>query len=153
MPKGRDEQGEKTVYEIGYLVLPSIPEDKISKVTDAMRKVIAGEGGVEIAAEEPFLEPLAYSMSKTVGTNRYLVSEAYIGWIKFEALGLEAQEIKVGIEKIDEVLRFLMTKAPRETYFTFAKEREARKIPVPEETAGESVPVPTESAIVENVLQ
>ena len=145
MPKGRDEQGELTIYEVGFLILPSIPEDKISKVTDAMRKVIIGQEGVEIAAEEPFLEPLAYPMSKTVGANRYLVSEAYIGWIKFEALSSAAQEIKAGLEKIDEVLRFLMIKAPRETYFTFAK---ARAVAEAENKKGVEAPSPAEEAVV-----
>ena len=116
---------EQTVYEIGYLILPSIPEDKLSLVTSAIRKVITTEGGAEIDAEEPFKEPLAYTMSKTIGASRYVLSDAYLGWIKFEADRTKATAIKAGIEKIEEVLRFLLVKAPRETTFTFAKARAA----------------------------
>ncbi len=116
---------ELTVYEIGYLILPSIPEDKLSSVTSAIRKVITTEGGTEIDAEEPFKEPLAYTMSKTIGASHYVLSDAYLGWIKFEADRAKATAIKAGIEKIEEVLRFLLIKASRETTFTLAKARAA----------------------------
>ena len=116
---------ELTVYEIGYLILPSIPEDKLSNVTDTIRKVIAKDGGVEIAAEEPFKENLAYTMSKTIGASRYVLSDAYLGWIKFEVAKDKIAAIKVAVEKIEEVLRFLLIKTPRETTFTFAQARAA----------------------------
>ncbi|MDO8590070.1 MAG: 30S ribosomal protein S6 [bacterium] len=125
--------GELEVYEIGYLVLPSIPEDKLSDVTGAIRKVITKEGGIEIDAEEPFKENLAYSMSKTIGASRYVLTDAYLGWIKFEVDRAKILAIKSGVEKIDEVLRLLLVKAPRQTTFTFAKARavkEEKKEPV-----------------------
>ena len=116
---------EPTVYEIGYLILPSIPEDKLSHVTSSIRKVITKEGGTEIDAEEPFKESLAYPMSKTIGASRYVLSDAYLGWIKFEIDRTKVPAIKVGVEKIEEVLRLLLIKAPRKTTFTFAKARAA----------------------------
>jgi len=109
-----------TVYEIGYLILPSIPEDKLVDVVALIRKVITKEGGVEIDAEAPIKQDLAYPMSKTIGASRYVLSDAYLGWIKFEAEPLKVLIIKSEIEKIAEVLRFLLIKAPRETTFTFA---------------------------------
>ena len=136
------DQGELSVYEIGYLILPSIPEDKLSLVTDAIRKVITKEGGIEIDAEEPFKEELAYSMSKTIGASRYVLSDAYLGWIKFEAKKAVAPAIKMGVEKIEEVLRFLMVKAPRETTFTFAKARALLEEPEP------MIPSPEEEVVV-----
>ncbi|KKT96366.1 MAG: hypothetical protein UW97_C0014G0002 [Parcubacteria group bacterium GW2011_GWA2_45_15] len=125
MVNAKTPMDEQTVYEIGYLILPSIPEDKLSLVTDVIRKVITKEGGVEIDAEEPFKESLAYSMSKTIGASRYVLSDTYLGWIKFEVDRAKAPAIKIGVGKIEEVLRFLLVKAPRETTFTFAKARAA----------------------------
>jgi ribosomal protein S6 len=111
------------IYEVGYLVLPSIPEDKLNDVINSIREVITKEGGVEIDAEMPFKQELAYQMSKTIGASRYVLSDAYLGWIKFEVEPASALVIKSGLEKIAEILRFLMVKAPRETTFTFAKTR------------------------------
>ncbi|MDO8728774.1 MAG: 30S ribosomal protein S6 [bacterium] len=114
---------ELTVYELGFLILPSISENKLSDVTNAIRKVIKSEGGIEIDAEEPFKEALAYSMSKTIGASHYVVNDAYMGWIKFESDRAKVSAIKANIEKVEEILRFLLIKAPRETTFTFAKAR------------------------------
>lgn len=123
MRNSENEEREPTVYEIGYLILPSIPEDKLSLITDAIRKVITKEGGTEIDAEAPFKEALAYTMSKTISASRYVLSDAYLGWIKFEVDRAKAPTIKAGVEKIEEILRFLLIKAPRETIFTLAKAR------------------------------
>ncbi len=117
------------IYEIGYLILPSIPEDKLSTVTDKIRKVIADGEGTEIDAEDPFKEDLAYSMSKTIGASRYVLNDAYLGWIKFEAERSSVPDIKLGLDKIEEVLRFLLIKAPRETTFTFTKARAVAPTP------------------------
>ena len=130
------------VYELGFLILPSIQEDKLSLVVSSIRKVVTKEGGVEINAEAPFKQPLAYSMSKTMGASRYVLSDAYLGWIKFEVESSKIATIKTGVEKIGEILRFLLVKAPRETIFTFAK---ARAIV---EEKQNLLPSPTEEAVV-----
>jgi len=136
--------GELAIYEIGYLILPSIPEDRLSDVVGAIGKVIAKEGGVEINAEAPFKWPLAYPMSKTIGASRYVLTDAYLGWIKFEVDRAKAPVIKAGVEKIEQVLRFLLVKAPRETTFTFAKAKAAAIQTFPMELP--------EDAVKENVI-
>ena len=117
---------ESTVYELGFLILPSIPEENVSNVVDLIKKVIDKEGGKELDGEAPFKHPLSYSMSKTIGASRYVLSDAYLGWIKFEVEREKVNAIKDGVEKIAEVLRFLLIKAPRKTTFTFAKAAKAR---------------------------
>jgi len=146
-----NETNELTVYELGFLILPSIPDDKLSNVTDTIRKIISKEGGAELDAEAPFKENLAYSMSKTVGASRYVVSEAYLGWIKFEIDREKISSIKAKVEKMDEILRFLLIKAPRDTTFTFAKARSVAVVDesIPEEGKGEVAPV--ESIESENI--
>ncbi|MEK7461502.1 MAG: 30S ribosomal protein S6 [Patescibacteria group bacterium] len=151
MVNSESESGELVVYELGFLILPSIPENKLSNVTDAIRKIISKESGTELDAEAPFKETLAYAMSKTVGVSRYVVSDAYLGWIKFEIDRARISMIKTGVEKIDEILRFLLIKAPRETTFTFAKAKVAAVVEesVPKEIDGEIIP--TESLELENI--
>ncbi len=135
-----------SVYELGYLILPSIPEDKLEDVASLIRKVIVAQDGLEIDAEAPLKQDLAYSMSKTIGASRYVVSDAYLGWIKFEAEPAKVLAIKEGVEKIGEVLRFLLIKAPRETTFTLAKAAKAREVVVEERP--EPSAVLTEEAVV-----
>lgn len=109
-----------TVYEVGYLILPSISEDKLSEVVDSMKEIIVKHGGRELDSEAPFKQNLAYTMTKVVGASRYVVNDAYLGWLKFEAEAGDAHLIKQALEKVDSLLRFLLIKAPRKTAFTFA---------------------------------
>jgi len=129
---------ENQVYELSYLLLPSIPEENLSEVVSKIEKVIEDKGGKKIDGENPFLRELAYEMSKVVGASRYVVKNAYVGWVKFELPTLEdaeqhpVEEIKELVEKMEEVLRFLLVKAERETKFTFAstmKPAESEEIP------------------------
>ena len=122
-----EDHGEKTVYELGYLVLPSVPEESVPQVVSNLVSIIEKAGGKILEGENPFLDKLAYSMSKVVGARKYVVDEAYIGWTKFEAEPASAQVIKSETEKVEEILRFLLIKVPRETNFTFEKARKEKQ--------------------------
>lgn len=111
----------QTVYEIGYLVLPSIPEENLSGVVDSIKALVKKASGHELDSETPFKYDLAYTMAKTVGQSRYVVKDAYLGWLKFELESGKVAAVKAGLEKINELLRFILIKAPRETTFTFAQ--------------------------------
>jgi len=123
MENSKENKGENQVYELGYLLLSSIPEEKVLDVVASIKKAITLGGGEELDGETPFKQPLAYQMSKTIGASRYVANEAYLGWIKFEVEPSGVPDIKTSLEKIDEILRLLIIKAPRETTFTFAKSR------------------------------
>lgn len=129
-----------TVYEIGYLVLPSIAEDKVAEVTEAIKAAVAKEGGNVFAGEEAEMMDLAYTMTKTIGASRYVVNEAYVGWLKFEAEPSRVLKIKALVERMDEVLRFLLIKAPKETTFTFALARKKLAEKESEEAGDEKAP-------------
>jgi ribosomal protein S6 len=142
------------VYEIGYLILPSVPEDKLDGVVDSIKKVITKEGGSEIDSEAPFKHDLAYPMSKTIGANRYIVNDAYLGWIKFESEPASAHKIKAEVEKVDGMLRFLFIKAPRESDFTFAKALEKKELAEATlKEATEAVELPDNGSPVEQVVE
>ncbi|MCR4279383.1 MAG: 30S ribosomal protein S6 [Candidatus Zambryskibacteria bacterium] len=132
----------QTVYELAYLVLPSIAEEGLGKVVESLKGIIAREGGTEIAGEDPFKQELSYTMTKTIGASRYVVNDAYLGWIKFdlpaeasakEGVEHPANKIKADVEKMDEIVRILLVKAPRETTFTFAEARKALEVEEAEE--------------------
>ena len=114
------------VYELGYLVLPSVTEENIPKVVLNLVSIIEKAGAVKLDSEDPSLETLSYSMSKTIGARKYVVDESYVGWMKFEIASSEIEAIKNAVEKVEEILRTLLIKAPRETTFTFAEARKAR---------------------------
>lgn len=142
-----ESNNEVKVYEIGYLVLPSIPEDKLQDVVSKVRGAVEKAGGTSLDGEEPFKIDLAYTMTKTVGASRYVVSEAYIGWMKCELEAAGAVVLKEALDGIDEILRFLLIKAPKESAFTFEKAHKAMMEKLAEEKGGEeAVEAPSASA-------
>ncbi len=130
------------VYELSYLILPSIPEDGLSGVVDKIKDAVSKAGGSLLDEEAPIELDLAYTMTKVVGASRYVVNEAYIGWVKFEAEPAGVPELADAINSMDEVVRSLLIKAPRETQFTFAQAKEAL------EKANEPVEVVSEAPVV-----
>jgi len=121
-----EDHKEANVYELGYLVLPSIPAENLPSVVSKLNSIVEKAGGKLLDGENPEMEALAYSMSKTVGARKYIVDEAYIGWMKFEARPDMVGVIDAGIKASEEILRHLLIKAPRESTFTFAKARAER---------------------------
>ncbi|MFH1473056.1 MAG: 30S ribosomal protein S6 [bacterium] len=126
LPAGRQ------VYELSYLLLPSIPEENLPAVVTSLQNIIEKAGGQIFDSEAPFKRGLAYQMSKIVGASNYIVKEAYIGWLKFDDSPSKIAEINIAVEAIPEVLRFLLVKAPRETVFTFASTRVIEETPIEE---------------------
>src|SRR3989344_2125085 len=117
MPNKQEASDNVQVYELGYLLLPSIAEDKLPAVVGKIKEAVAKLGYQELDSEEPFKIDLAYTMSKTVGASRYVVDEAYIGWLKFEALPEKVADIKDEVSRMEEVLRLLVIQAPKESAF------------------------------------
>ncbi len=141
-----EDHKEKIAYELGYLILPSVAEDDLSSVVNAIKGIIKKVGGEETSSENPINIDLAYTMSKTIGARKYVADEAYIGWVKFLATGTSVIEIGEAMKKLDEVLRFLLIKNPKDTGFTFAKALEAKEKKIRElEEEKEPAPEPVET--------
>ncbi|MDB5194204.1 MAG: Ribosomal protein [Parcubacteria group bacterium] len=150
-----EDRAERTVYEIGYLVLPSIPEESLPDVVSKITNTFEKAGGEKLDGEDPFLYELSYEISKQVGARKYVVHEAYLGWIKFELEASAIEAVKAELDKTEELLRFLLIKVPTEAGFTFAAARaalEEKMNPTPVEevsAAAETAPEAPKEAVVE----
>lgn len=102
------------IYEIGFHIVPTVPEDGLGARVTAIRDVIEGHGGHVIADEYPKHMELSFPMTKVASNKRSLYRTAYFGWIKFEVDPAEAKAIELGVKKDDLVLRFIMVKTVRE---------------------------------------
>jgi ribosomal protein S6 len=107
-----------SVYEIGYLIAPSIPEEKIPAEADAINKIISASGATKIADEAPHRMKLAYEMRKKSVSGTYeKYNEAYFGWTKFEVGSDIVESIKKEVEKHPSVLRMLLITTVRENTY------------------------------------
>lgn len=102
------------VYEIGYLIVPSIGDEKVSGEVSAIKDIIAKHKAEVIADESATLRPLAYTMVKKVGTVNRRFDSAYFGWIKFEAAPVEVRLIEKEVKEVESILRLLLINTVRE---------------------------------------
>jgi len=102
-----DIEADPKLYEIGYLLTPLIPADKLADEANLIRAVIEGEKGLIAGEEAPKSRALAYEIKK--------LSTAYFGWIRFMARPDAIESIKKSFDNNANLLRFLILNAEEET--------------------------------------
>ena len=138
-------ESDQKVYEVGYLLVPSIPEENVPAMHGDLKELVSSFGGEPISDEIPRMLPLAYTISKVVSNVRGKWNNAYFGWVKFY---IEAGQISKLKEKLDQdpnLIRFLLIKTVKEN--TIAAKRFMHRSPthgrpVRERKEGDVPPVP-----------
>lgn len=106
------EQGPK-LYELGFLIAPTLSEDKIPAEVGALTGEIEKAGGRVLSSEMPQMRTLAYTISKLVEHKRTDYNQAYFGWVRFEAVSSSLAQIKEALDKSPTLLRFLIVAVPK----------------------------------------
>lgn len=118
------------VYEVGYHILPTVPEEEVAKEVSEIRTLIVNLEGNIISEGVPALKPLAYDIAKKIETKVVKFNKAYFGWVKFEMDPGSVLNLKNKIEALPNILRFLIIKTVKENTLhtpkipTFRKESE-----------------------------
>ncbi|MFA5751031.1 MAG: 30S ribosomal protein S6 [Candidatus Paceibacterota bacterium] len=102
------------IYELGFLLLPSISEENIPVVFDNYKELIISFGGDVISGEMPRMIRLAYVMTKIIENKRNKFDSAYFGWVKFEMSPEKLVELKSKLDLSPDLIRFLIIKTVRE---------------------------------------
>lgn len=101
---------EIQLYELGFHIIPSISEEKVSEVVNTVKKVLTTNAAEIIKEESPSLIDLAYTMEKKIGETSHKFDKAYFGWIKFNSTSGHADNVKSTIESDKNILRSLLVK-------------------------------------------
>ncbi len=113
------------VYEIGYLLVSSIPEEKVAHEVDSLKEILSKKGAEFISEEAPELRTLAYTMIKKIGPSNHRFDKGYFGWFKFELSAKEIEGIKKTFEANVNMLRMLVISTIKENTYL------GKKSPVP----------------------
>lgn len=115
------------IYEIGFHIVPTVPEDGIGARVTAIRDVIESKGAHVIADEFPRHTELTYGITKVASNKRALYRTAYFGWIKFEIDPKEIKSIEAELKADDFILRFILVKTVRENTMAPKKALQAKR--------------------------
>lgn len=102
------------VYEVGYLLVPTIAEEDLNVHYGNLKNLIVSFGGEIIADDMPKSIPLAYSMVKVISNIRNKFNTAYFGWFKFTMPASKVLELKKNLDLDINVIRFLILKTVKE---------------------------------------
>jgi ribosomal protein S6 len=102
------------VYELGYLLVSGIPEEKVKTEVEAIVSLITKNNGVVVSSEDPIFIDLAYPIRKVIQTNRQKHTKGYFGWVKFEMSPDMIAEVKKALDLSPTMLRYLITKTVKE---------------------------------------
>src|SRR3989338_6840964 len=137
-------EGNSKVYELGYLLVPTITQDDLPVTYGNIKEVISSLEGVIISDEMPKMINLAYSMSKVISNVKSKFNTAYFGWTRFTMEASKVLELKKNLDLNPQFIRFLILKTVKEN--TIAAKRfvrgETYRRPVAKKSAENEVVTP-----------
>lgn len=116
------------VYELGYLLTPTIPDTEVDAAVGALKERIVHLEGVICAEGAPEFIDLAYTMEKSIASKKMKYSQGYFGWMKFESSPEAMEVLKKALDGIADVVRYLLIKTSIHNEVIFKKPKvEARR--------------------------
>lgn len=114
------------VYEISYLIVPSVSEEDLGKEVTILKDAITSAGGAFIAEEFPKFMELAYQMERTIQNKKQKFNNGYFGWFKFDLPQDAALALDVAFDTNVNIIRHLFIKTVREN--TLVGKRVVREV-------------------------
>jgi len=116
------------IYEIGYLVLPTVKEEDVEQVVTGIRSAIEKEGGSFIAEGAPSLTKLYYNMDILENGKHVEYDRGYFGWLKFEAPSTAAKALDEALKTDKSIMRHIIFQTVREDTRARAKLGSLREV-------------------------
>lgn len=154
--KEKKEISENTssrVYELGYLLVPTLPEEDVPINYGNLKELILSFSGEIVTDEMPKMIPLAYAMQKVVSNVRSKFKTAYFGWIKFTMGSEKVLELKQRLDLDPNLIRCLILKTVKEN--TIATKRFMRgeyKRPVTKKSGDALTAVPINKEAIDKEI-
>lgn len=142
---------EQRIYEIGYLIISSLPEEGMQEEVSWLKKLLESVKAEVIAEGAAEKRDLAYSIKKKLDGQYRTFDSAYFGWIKVAVDAAATEKLNKELTLRDPFLRYMITTTVRES--TLAPEKLYVKDEKPEgateEVAPEEVAVEAPAPAVE----
>jgi ribosomal protein S6 len=106
--KQKDLDSDVALYDLGYHLIDSIPEDEVVSHAKRVQGFIEKEGGKVVNEKAPVRISLAYTISRMTKGKREDYSGAYFGTLIFECERSSLSKIEKAIVADPHVLRHLL---------------------------------------------
>ncbi len=109
-----EEENITRVYEISYILVPTITEDVATEKINSLKKSIADLGASFISEEAPYMRDLAYEMLRVIKNVNNRFDTGFFGWIKFELDPASLAKVEKMFKLDEDVIRYIAVKADRD---------------------------------------
>lgn len=109
-----DSDDERTVYELGYHLVPSLSEEEVALRVENFKKAIEAFPGGFIASGGPLSQELSYPMRKMKNGKWREFTRSQFGWVKFTAAPEKVHAWRDILSSDETIIRFLIIKTVRE---------------------------------------
>jgi len=109
-----DNQDERKIYELGYLLVPYLPVEEVGKNVESLIKdKIEAMGGEVTSALDPVMTRLAYLITKIINNKHTKFSDAYFGALRFKLAPDKVKKLEANWKKDENLVRFLLITLPK----------------------------------------
>ena len=105
---------EQRVYEISFLINPSLDNDQLQELIKNLEKDISKISDEIITISDVDLIDLAYTIKVNIGGKYDKYDKAYFGWIKFVTYPDRLSELKEELSFNKDIIRYMIIKTVRE---------------------------------------
>lgn len=106
MARGSEEN--KKYYEVGYLLLPTVPAEDVAGIVDDLTEDLEDIGGEVENSVMPEMRELAYAMEVKDDQGRQEFAKGQFGWLQFRLSSEETDKADDIFANQPEVLRHLL---------------------------------------------
>jgi ribosomal protein S6 len=155
MDNNEDVGVDSRVYEVGYLLVPTVPEEGVAGLYSSLKDLVVSLGGEIISDEMPKMIPLAYTMLKVTQNIRSKFDTAYFGWVKFEIIPEKVLELKKKLDLDPNFMRFLILKTVKENTIAakrFIHKDSRRKVSTTKKDGENEVVVPIDKEEIDKEI-
>lgn len=108
---------DSKVYELSYLISSLVPQEKVESETEKITGYLSKIKASIVASEKPELLDLAYEVTQKRGGKNDRFSQAYFGWVKFEATPDTMDSLKKSLSDNDMIIRYLLINTIKENTY------------------------------------
>ena len=99
---------DANVYELAYLLVPSIVEEELVAEAAALKDAVAAFGASFVSEEAPKLIDLAYQMERDIANKKHKFNNGYFGWMKFELDPAQVALLNESLGRNDKLIRYMI---------------------------------------------
>lgn len=114
MAKTSENEVDSRIYEVGYLLVPTIEEGNVPVNHGNLKDLVSSFSGEIVSDEMPKMINLAYTMTKVLQNIRNKFNSAFFGWVKFSMDPEKVLELKKKLDSDTNIIRFLILKTVKE---------------------------------------